>query len=655
MGLRSERRMSRLPMKSISMRAKLILSFICLIMVFMGVGVYNLLNVRRIEAQIARQSEEASKELAALKLKQMVEDLSVFMSGFMLSKNPDMKEDYRKKADNLVAQIGIVGASASTSEERKWKAQLDMTIQEYARVFEQAEEVIHDKSLSPAGVNARMEQLFNSSQIHKEFVYETIDKFIQKFAEDSKAASVSSQNMLDSTANVSVVAPIIVLLFAAVVAFLLIRSFMAPIERLRHAVVQLASGDLRHKINSDSQDELGELSRNFDKMVDQVRNMLQHTRTVAASFSEHAQSFRRFSQETAAANANILKAIEEISSGADQQARQSEQSSHVISDLEREIQAILSYAQQMKETSRLAESNTQFGTQAVYALNGAAEQTAHVYDKIAAAMHSLSSSSTQIGNIVNTIAEISTQTNVLSLNAAIEAAKAGAHGKGFSVIAEEVRRLSQQTNESSKSIARIIRSLQKQIKDLERQMSDARSAIGTQNGKVAETLAAFASIQQSIGEVIGQIEHVNGKVDQARSRSQQLVESVQFVAAVAEETAAGVQEVNSTSIQQDSSIRHIAEQANDIHRLSLQLFAEISRFKIDDGAGAVEAQTLRPSEDERQAGEQPADVAVIRENAAALSDMMESSEADQAETQAASESKEAAACAKQPEKELVKV
>ncbi|PJI52474.1 hypothetical protein CTI14_41675 [Methylobacterium radiotolerans] len=97
------------------------------------------------------------------------------------------------------------------------------------------------------------------------------------------------------------------------IAFLLIRSFMNPIQRLQHAVQKIAAGDLRHKINSSSQDELGKLSQNFDEMIDQVKGMLSNTQTIASSLTEHSRSFHEFSEATAAANQDIVRAIQEIS------------------------------------------------------------------------------------------------------------------------------------------------------------------------------------------------------------------------------------------------------------------------------------------------------------------------------------------------------
>jgi methyl-accepting chemotaxis protein len=568
-------------MKHISLRSRIILSFASLILIFLCVGGYNYITVFDIKEQLAKQTEEADKELFGYKLKQEVEDLSLYMSGYLISKDSGMKEEFGNKLAGLKAGAAQLSGHATTSEERKWKAQFDMTFQEYAGVFEQAEAIINDKSLTPAEVSSAMSRLYDLSSLHKEFVFETIDKFIEKYTNDSNQAQLESDSLLNSTATVSMLAPLLVLLAALVVAFLLIRSFTHPIKELQTAINRIAEGDLRTLIRSDSRDELGMLSQSFDLMISQVRDMLMKSRNIASSLSGHSREFQRFSHETAAANRSIVQAIEEISYGADQQAQQSEASSHIIGELEHEIRTIWDYAQTMRQMSSEAERTTVAGTESVQALSAAAAETEKRVNQALEAMNEVAASSAQIGKIVNTITDISTQTNILSLNAAIEAARAGGYGKGFSVIAEEVRILSQQTNDSSKSISAIIRGLTGHIEALKIQLVNSHRTLLAQNSQVDQTLTSFSAIQDSMKQVSGQIAGIHQKVQLVQSRNNELILSVQHVAAVAEETAAGVQEVNSTSLQQDSSIRQIAQQSQDIDQLSQSLFYQISRFRID--------------------------------------------------------------------------
>lgn len=286
-------------------------------------------------------------------------------------------------------------------------------------------------------------------------------------------------------------------------------------------------------------------------MTGNVRAMLGNLQGIALSLSRSSLDFQSSSSVTAHANADILKAIEDIAVGADNQASAAEQSASILNELEDKISDIAKYTDIMKETGTQANQKTRIGYEAVNSLKQSSELSEDMLNKVYTSLETLSASSVRIGKIVNTITEISNQTNVLALNAAIEAARAGAHGKGFAVIADEVRHLSTQTNQSSKDISVMIHTLQQQMEKVQSQMRLARETLQSQSSKVEESHHSFDSIRESIQLISSQIEQIYTKVDQATASSAILAKSAQTVSATAIETAAGVQEVNSASFQQD--------------------------------------------------------------------------------------------------------
>jgi methyl-accepting chemotaxis protein len=565
----------------LSLKWKLIISFTLVVCFFSLSSLFNWQQLNKINEQNVTQNNQNARKLLALELNLKVGVLDALRNNLIITQNLDLTEAFNKERAIFEDLVKQVAETADNAEQRKMSARLINTSGEYTATFDSAVELIKGNTLPPSELNKQLENNFNLSKVHREYIFELIGNFYESYSVEAEAAVAESSKMIDETARISFLALIIVFLASTAIAILLTRSFTEPIAKLQKAVSLIASGDLRHTINSSSKDELGKLSRSFDHMVEQVRSMLGNTQIIASSLSEHSHSFHAFSQSTASSNVDILKAIHEISAGADEQASHSEKSASILSELEDEIQNMTAYTELMKQTSLEAANNTLKGTAAVRALSEGSQQSYLVLDKVDKAMSTLAASSSQIGKIVNSITEISTQTNVLALNAAIEAARAGLHGKGFSVIADEVRNLSSQTNESSKSIGQIIVSLQKQITELQSSMHEASEFSRAQNKQVEDTLNSFEGIELSMQQIGEQINQVHVKIDQARLKNEQLVAAVQHVAAIAQETAAGVEEVNSTSIQQDASIRRIADEADDIHGLSLQLFEEISRFQID--------------------------------------------------------------------------
>ncbi|MDR6879065.1 methyl-accepting chemotaxis protein [Bacillus sp. 3255] len=574
--------MRKFSINNLTMRTKLIVSFSGVLLIFLAVAFFNLYQVSQIKQSLTDQNDKVELKVLALELKEMVQEMNIIASGLEISKKPIYIVKYNALRNPFNDRIKRIGDTAVTDEQRKWRSQLIQASVDYINNFDSAAAMIQGNGTNAKDLEMNLLYLYNESQDLKTVIFELVDKFYVTYAGEADQAIQSSTKALDSTTSVMIYVSIVVLISTVLIAFFLIRSYIRPIQKLQKAVSLIASGNLTHTINATSNDELGRLSHSFDHMILQVRQMLHATKQIASSLTGHSHEFHRFSQVTASANTDILKAIHEISGGADEQATKTEMSSQIIAELEAEIRDITAYTHEMIRASDEAAAGTLQGTGYVRALKTSSEQSQAVLHKVDAAMQTLAASSKQIGAITHSITEISTQTNVLALNAAIEAARAGVHGRGFSVIADEVRQLSQQTNDSSKTISGITQALQKQIKELQSSLLEARESANAQRHRVADTLGSFESIDQSMKGIKNQIEQIHLKIEQARSKNDTLVDSVQFVAAIAQETAAGVEEVNSTSIQQDASIRRIAEQSDDILSLAEQLFMEISKFRITE-------------------------------------------------------------------------
>jgi len=595
-----------LSLPQLTLQVKLMLSFAVLLVIFASVSVYHRNQVNGIHDQVLHQNREMSKQQLALELKIKTNEIDAIKSGFLISKDEGLIGKFEASQKEFYTLVEQIADTASNADQRKWSAKLKNTSTEYTATFGSAVDIVRNKSLTPTEMSGQLAKLHELSQVHKEYIFELVDQFNQAYAQDVQAAIAGSNAYVDSSLHASLLSLSVVLLVSITVAAILIRSFVKPIRRLQEAVKRIAEGDLSHSINQDSRDELGMLSRDFDHMVEQVRLMLANTKRIASTLSVQSETFREFSGSTATVNRDIVRAIEEISVGSEQQARHTESSSAAISELSAQIRDMASLTNEVQRKSREAAFNTYTGTESMEGLQTSARHSEAVLQQVFAAMDTLSASSTRIGQIVNSITDISTQTNVLALNAAIEAARAGVHGRGFSVIAEEVRLLSGQTNESSKQVGSIVKTLTRQIQELETSLEEARHSLAAQNSKMAQSSTAFQDIRLSMDELAGHIGLIHERIEAAEGKNNELVRSVQHVAAIAQETAAGVEEVNASSLRQDAAIHRIAQEADDMMILAQRLFDEINEFKIgheeptDSDHGHVQGENDRkqPIQDE---------------------------------------------------------
>ncbi|NTZ18913.1 methyl-accepting chemotaxis protein [Paenibacillus sp. JMULE4] len=599
----------------LSMKTKLIMTFSFITLLFAGVSVFNLWQVDSIKQHLQYQNEQTDKQKLALQLKQQANSLASIYAAYVLTKKTELIDTYNKEKEEFLRSVERMALTASNADERNWSAKLTNTSKEFAGTFDKAQQIVMNSSLQSQEKDQQLKSAHNESELFKDYIFEHVDLFNEAYNQYALTAVSSTHRQLNDSARFAVITTLLVTIISSITAFLLIRSFMKPIQRLQHAVMQVAEGDLRHKINNSSSDELGRLSQSFDEMIDRIKEMLSNTQTVASSLSRHSRSFHEFSRETAAANKDIVRAIQEISSGSEEQARFSENSAYIITETTREIRQITEYTVMMQRKSKEASSNTHTGSQVMEGLKSAAEQSEKVLHQVYLTMETLSRSSARIGKIVGSITEISAQTNVLALNAAIEAARAGVHGKGFSVIADEVRQLSAQTNESSKTITRIVQTLQAQISEMEASLNEMKLSFENQTGKINESMDAFMDIRLSMDELSDHIEQIHTLVSAAEDKNSKLASSVQHIAAIAQETAAGVEEVNSASQHQDSAIHRIASQSDDILSLAQQLFDEINRFKISDGTEILDQSVIeKPNPEEMIIAPEASEEHSIREN-----------------------------------------
>ncbi len=575
----------------LSMKWKLIFSFAAVTLFFMGVALYQGHKINQVEVSMETQKAEMEKRITVSTITQQLQELNSVETSLAESSDLEFADSFKDKQKKLAAELSKLGFEENSSESKELEL-LRSQVGEYTGFFDTLVKTMEDENLDPMTVLEQIDDVHTKALALNTAMLKTNEQLYAAAAENAQQAQDYSFLLLNRTSSVVVYAAGFVFLFTLIIAWMLIRSFLSPVKKLQAALLKISEGDLRQQIKSPYNDELGTLSHHFDHMVERVRAMLQQTQSVASSLASYSDSFQQSSSITAHTNLDIVRTIQEISVGAEQQAGQSEQSAILIQQLEREVHEITEYTEVMLLTSKTANDNTRQGSAAVIALREVSEQSSQSVGKVYNALNKLVGQSKDISRITNSITEISQQTNILSLNAAIEAARAGTYGKGFAVIADEVRQLSVQTKDSTVHISKIISELQEGMAEFQSNMLETKENLEEQEHKVAETLSSFAAIDHSIAEISKQIGQIHDKVDMTQTMNTRLAESVHSVAAIAEETAAGVQEVNASSMQQDDAIRDIARQAVEINEISQKLFQEINIFKINEdteGEPPVEA------------------------------------------------------------------
>ncbi|MDI9561484.1 MAG: methyl-accepting chemotaxis protein [Pseudomonadota bacterium] len=361
-----------------------------------------------------------------------------------------------------------------------------------------------------------------------------------------------SQKAYRNARNILFIIGFIVIGIAIFLAITLTRSIIKPLNNGVEIANRLAKGELTTHIEVTGNDETSQLLEAIKNMTNGLRNIISEVKTAAAN--------------VASASHQLSASSEQMSRGAGQQAERasqvataSEEMSQTVFDIAKNTSNIETSA---TKTANLAKEGRDVVDNAVKEIEAIAKMT----DDSSRLIYSLGGRSTQIGEIISVINEIADQTNLLALNAAIEAARAGEAGRGFAVVADEVKKLAERTANSTSEIGGMIKSIQEEVKQTVSSMESVTKQVG-----IGVELSAQA------GNVLGNI--VAG-VDELNSMVHQIASATEEMAATSEEISKDIESIASISRETSTSSDQIAYASQEMSRLAINLEKDVSGFTV---------------------------------------------------------------------------
>ena len=385
------------------------------------------------------------------------------------------------------------------------------------------------------------------------------------------------QNMLKIMTIISLI--LLVLISGGI--WITVNKVMSPLGIMMEEMHKLAQGDFRDRVSQiSSEDELGLLARAVREMRTGVSKVMRSVSSSAQSLSASAEELNATTEQSALAANQVAQSIVKVAEGTNEQLDAVNATSSAIEKLNESIQLMAgdaeSAASQSREASDIARDGGATLEKAIDQIKTIERSSRQTTDAVMA----LGENSKKIGQIVDTISGIAEQTNLLALNAAIEAARAGEQGRGFAVVADEVRKLAESSREAAQQISDLIKVTQQDTDKAIEDMANGAEVVKVGTENIISMGDAFRKIIGIVEQVSAQMQDISQATRGMASSGKEIVGHIRTIGESSKTSAEEAETVSAATQQQTASVHEIANESTNLARMAGELQQEVQKFKV---------------------------------------------------------------------------
>ncbi|WP_394581115.1 methyl-accepting chemotaxis protein [Cytobacillus firmus] len=419
-----------------------------------------------------------------------------------------------------------------------------------------------------------------ASEIQLETV-KLLDELLVIVNEERAQAVKAAKDSQFRTFNTLIISMLAAVILGALITFLISRMVSRSMNEVVSITNRIAKGELDvPEIQYRGKDEIGRLAEAVNTMSHNLRTTIQQVYEVSQTVSGQSEELSQSAEEVKAGSQQVASTMQELASGSEAQATHASNLSAFMETFTDNMQEASSSGEAVFESSKKVMDMTAKGSR----LMEASIQQMGIIDQIVqdgvGKMKSLDAQSQEISKLVSVIKDIADQTNLLALNAAIEAARAGEQGRGFAVVADEVRKLAEEVTVSVTDITGIVSSIQTESANVAESLQGGYEEVEKGTSQIKTTGQTFTEISTAIKDMADSIQSITEKMETMAGKSQQMGASIEEIASVSEEAAAGIEQTSASSQQTSSSMEEVSRSSEELSQMAEELNKLVGRFKL---------------------------------------------------------------------------